>query len=409
MSESSQFANYSNTVQRLADSVSQEEPREEQVTDDAANFEQQFLIGAALHAKIKATDKFVSMIKKSKKVQDTIGKSKDEVERLARKGFQDAKGRVQQAAKSLQERVVPPDVTPPAPPPVTTPPAAPAAPEPAAPEPPTPPTPAGEPEGDFKQLESLKEQAEETRDATNAAKQAADEEVENSTADFAASRTAAATAKQVSEDALRKSVTTAGGRVTTDATNARRAAIAAEKNRALQESRNEKALSEQSRLGDQAVQDTSAAERAGQDLENAKEAARTEQQSQEAADAARAAQQSQATADAARAAQQSQQASAEASDADQVSRSAGSDLADAAQAEKEATEAARLAKLAAAERDAKDVEEVSTATDEADPLGFLVTAAAAAATQLIGRKIKAHEMQTSGVSIPLSYTSTMGA
>ena len=125
MSESSQFANYSNTVQRLADSVSQEEPREEQVTDDAANFEQQFLIGAALHAKIKATDKFVSMIKKSKKVQDTIGKSKDEVERLARKGFQDAKGRVQQAAKSLQDRVVPPEVTPPAPPPVTTPPAAP--------------------------------------------------------------------------------------------------------------------------------------------------------------------------------------------------------------------------------------------------------------------------------------------
>ena len=86
MSESSAFANYSNTVQRLSDSVDQEQPREEQITNDAANFEQQFLIGAALHAKVKATEKFVSMLKKSKTVRDTIGKSKEEVERLARLG-----------------------------------------------------------------------------------------------------------------------------------------------------------------------------------------------------------------------------------------------------------------------------------------------------------------------------------
>ena len=72
-------------------------------------------------------------------------------------------------------------------------------------------------------------------------------------------------------------------------------------------------------------------------------------------------------------------------------------------------EASKLAKLTRAESAAEDVEKASAVSDEAGPLGFLITAAAAAATQLIGRKIKAHTMQTEGHFIPLGYTSTVGA
>jgi len=355
MSESAQFANYSNTVQRLADSVNQEEPREEQITNDAANFEQQFLIGAALHAKVKATEKFVSLLKKSKTVKKAVGKSKDEIERLARKGLQTAKN----VAQNLQDKVAPPTTTPPPPPP---------------PPPTQPPNP-----DDLEPLENAKADAEATRDATNAAKEAADEEVSNSAADLAAARTSETVAKQVADKALQDSVRDNAGRITTDTTNARRAALAAEQTRIAQEARNAEAISEQSRLSQLAEQHASTAERAGEDLRNA-------QQSQEAAAAAR-------DADAAA------RAGPVASDAD----------AAAAEAAREAEEAEKLARLQKGETAARDIEESSAVSDEADPIGFLVTAAAAAATQLIGRKIKAHEMQVEGHAIPLSYTSTIGA
>lgn len=67
MSESSAFANYSNTTQALRNAVDQSGATTEQITNDKANFEQQFLIGASLMAKGKATEKFVALLKKSKK------------------------------------------------------------------------------------------------------------------------------------------------------------------------------------------------------------------------------------------------------------------------------------------------------------------------------------------------------
>ena len=70
----------------------------------------------------------------------------------------------------------------------------------------------------------------------------------------------------------------------------------------------------------------------------------------------------------------------------------------------------RPSKAAKAAKAAKDVEEATAATDEADPVGFLVTAAAAAATQLIGRKIRAHVLETSNIQPSrVTYSSTLGA
>lgn len=357
MSESSAFANYTNTVQRLADSVTQEQPRTEQITDDAKNFEQQFIIGGSLHAKIKASEKLVGLLKKSKTVRDKVGQTKDEIERLAKKGFDSAREQVKATVRNIQNRVVPKpaDSTPPPPPPQ--PPAA----------------------DDLKPLEDAKRAAENQRDITNAAKEAANEEVENSTADLAAARTSERVAKQVAEDALQKSISSEAGRISTDTVNARKAALAAEKNRIAADARVNNALQEQSRLEQLAVQHTSTAERAGEDL---------------------------------RRAQQSQSAARQLKDAD-AARRAGPVAADAedeaAAAAKETQEAARLARLTKAESVAEDIEGASIVSDEADPIGFLVTAAAAAATQIIGRKIKAHEMITEGIKIPLSYTSTIGA
>jgi hypothetical protein len=62
----SQFVNYSNTTQRLKDSVNQLNPTSEQITDDKKNFEQQFFIGLALASKVKATDMAVKLLKNSK-------------------------------------------------------------------------------------------------------------------------------------------------------------------------------------------------------------------------------------------------------------------------------------------------------------------------------------------------------
>lgn len=357
MSESSAFANYSNTVQQLTNSVDQEQPTTRQVTDNAKQFESEFLVGAALTAKTKATEKFVGMIRKSKTVKKAIGKSKDEIERLAKKGFQDARQQVKDQVSRLQNRVVPKPTDSTPPPPQSQPPAP----------------------DDLKPLEDAKEAADKQLDATNKAKQLADDEVENSAADAEAARDTEATAKQVSKKALSDAVKSNDGAIGSDVTNARLASIEATKNRIAQEARSEKAISEQTRIEQQVAQHTSDAERAGADLRNA-------QESQEAASAASSAQ----------------------SIADAGGVGANAD-ADAEAAAKEAEEAARIAKLAKAEKAAKDVEEASVAEDEADPIGFLVTAAAAAATQLIGRKIQAQHQVSTGVKIPLSYTSTPGA
>ena len=348
MSETSAFANYSNTVQRLSSSVDQEQPTKRQISNDAATFEQEFLIGAALHAKVKSTEKLVGLFKNSKSVQNAVGRTKEQIEDLARKGFENARREATKAAQALQDRVVPPAVGQPAVNPNT-----------------------------LKPLKKAAKREEKKRLKAQDDKDAAGEEVDNSAADLDAARTAEATAKGVSEQADADAVGSVSGQIKTDAAGAKDALTAATKNRIVQENRSAKAIRQNTAREQELAQQTSTAERAGADLKIATDA-------QDAAKAA--------------------------ADADDVQRGgADADAADAADAAKDAEEAARIAKLSKIEQDTKDVEEASAASDEADPLGFLITAGAAIATQLIGRKIKAHEMQTTGHDIPLSYTSTLGA
>ena len=56
-----------------------------------------------------------------------------------------------------------------------------------------------------------------------------------------------------------------------------------------------------------------------------------------------------------------------------------------------------------------DIEKASAETSEADPLGLIVTAIAAVATQIIGRKIKAHENLVSPPVPPTTFSATLGA
>jgi len=97
----SAFANYSNTVQELRDSVSQLDPTESQITDDKKNFEQQFLIGASLMAKAKTTDQLVKLFKKSKTINSLKGKGEEELRKLVRSG----QDRATDLAKKLKAKV----------------------------------------------------------------------------------------------------------------------------------------------------------------------------------------------------------------------------------------------------------------------------------------------------------------
>ena len=119
MSESSAFANYSNTAQQLRNQVDQAGATQTQITDDAKNFEQQFLIGAALAAKVKAVDKFTSLLKKSKTIQSLKGKGED----AARKIAKSAQDRANGVAKDLASKIK--GVTQPEAPPVLNPSASP--------------------------------------------------------------------------------------------------------------------------------------------------------------------------------------------------------------------------------------------------------------------------------------------
>jgi len=101
MSGSSAFANYSNTTQQLSNSISQLAPTTKQITDDKTNFEQQFLIGASLMAKAKATDKLAGLFKKSKTIDSLKGKAEGEIRKVAKS----AQDRAEGLAKDLVNKV----------------------------------------------------------------------------------------------------------------------------------------------------------------------------------------------------------------------------------------------------------------------------------------------------------------
>jgi len=350
MSESSAFANYSNTAQQLRNQVDQAGASETQITDDAKNFEQQFLIGAALAAKVKAVDKFTSLLKKSKTIQSLKGKGEDAARKLAKS----AQDRADGVAKDLANKIK--GVTQPEPPPTLNPSASPdnldilkdAADK-----------ASSKVEETTKALEDANNKMIDTRDAiktTNEARDAAEQVVERNSARAVQQAGGPIRASQQIDDAVaRKTLNDA--RSAADSSQA--AADAAEQ--------------ERNNLADQLVQHKSDAEQAAQDVKNA---------AQSGVDSEAAAAESAAT---------------------NVSR-----------VEKVAQDSQKALKIEKDLKIAKDVEDGSEATSEADPLGLVVAGIAAIATQIIGRKIKAHEeVMQGGVGanvIPnLNYSSTLGA
>ena len=69
MSQSSAFANYSNSAQALKSSIDQLGETDKQTTDDAKQFEAEYLTGIAVATKTKFVDGVVALFKKSKAVK----------------------------------------------------------------------------------------------------------------------------------------------------------------------------------------------------------------------------------------------------------------------------------------------------------------------------------------------------
>ena len=69
MSQSQRFANYSNSSQALKSSVDQLAETDQQTTDDAKQFEAEYLTGIAVASKTKFVDGVVGLLKKSKRIK----------------------------------------------------------------------------------------------------------------------------------------------------------------------------------------------------------------------------------------------------------------------------------------------------------------------------------------------------
>lgn len=104
MSESRAFANYSNTTRQLQSGAEQQQQGRtvEDTLNDAANFEQQFLIGMAVHQKAKVGDQLQKAFKGSKKLQDATGLSEDDLSSIAKGDFS---GVTTKIAKATSEKL----------------------------------------------------------------------------------------------------------------------------------------------------------------------------------------------------------------------------------------------------------------------------------------------------------------
>lgn len=350
MSESSAFANYSNTAQQLRNQVDQAGATQTQITDDAKNFEQQFLIGAALAAKVKAVDKFTSLLKKSKTIQSLKGKGEDAARKLAKSAQDRANGVAEDLANKIKGVA----------------------------QPQAPPTlnPSASPDN----LDLLKDVADKASTKVEQTTQAL-EDANNKMIDTRdAVRTAYETrdaAESVVESNSTRAVQQAGGRIRAsqqiDDAVARKTLNDARTGVDKSEAAADAAEQERNNLADQLVQHKSDAEQAAQDVKNVVQ-----------------------------------------SGTDAEAASAESAAANVSRVAKAAQDSEKALKIEKDLKIAKDVEDGSEATSEADPLGLVVAGIAAIATQIIGRKIKAHEeIMSGGVGanvIPnLSYSSTLGA
>lgn len=412
MSESSAFANYSNTTQQLRNAIDQDGASTEQITDDKANFEQQFLIGASLMAKGKATEAFVGLLKKSKNLKALRGKTEDAVKKLA----QSAQDRAESVSKELLNKVTGPSTT----------------------------------SSDLDNLIGERDEATATRDATRISGVEADTELASAREGLAtATREAAAgdIEKSFTEDTSQ--FTRAGAdadKVLQTAAEKARDAIPqsrikdddpknmrTEPNPDYEQAANKAAeaaeTAKRSEAGAKVAQEAgNAAKTASAEQQAALETATTRNAAAEASSSALSdtLKEHEAIATEAENAVRTEQAATAAASsrvatdeqiAKQTLQPSAEDAAEAAAgaAAKGVTEAERLAKLEKEAKVAKDTEEAATASEGGgDVAGFVVAGLAALATQFIGRKIKAHENIAvggvgAGVIPKLNFSSTLGA
>ncbi|CAI8391740.1 MAG: Uncharacterised protein [Owenweeksia sp. TMED14] len=88
MSQSREFANQSNISQQLEGEIGgQRGASERDIFNDAQSFEQQFLIGTAVHQKAKFVEGVSKIFKKSKKLKDITGLSDDDLDNIAKGDF----------------------------------------------------------------------------------------------------------------------------------------------------------------------------------------------------------------------------------------------------------------------------------------------------------------------------------
>jgi len=450
MSESSAFANYSNTSQMLKNAVDNSGITTEQITDDKANFEQQFLIGASLMAKGKATEKLVGLFKKSKNIKSLAGKSEEAINKLARSAQERAKG----LSKELINKVtgVEPETT------LT-----------------EPETTLTEPI-DLAPLQTEQQTAETARDAANTARDQAqtakdtgDLEVTRTSDNLKAAQKAVddddgvadlerdagaakrlvkgnKAAQKVAEDQVDKSPEQEIVKMSDGGLRPKTSEEYLQRVKELEDARNDTNDSiEASDAADKALvrgrvasaEKQSALEKANtekvqaemdqEDLSTELAARETEASSRETA-----ANEAKAATDAARQSnvvRPTPEATPEATPELAAGESPNALVTavrdrtlenpsidnEVSAATKAARDAERLSKLERDAKIAKDAEEGATASEAGDgPVGFLLAAAAAVATQIIGRRIKAHEnINAGGVGagiVPrLNYSSTIGA
>lgn len=358
MSGSSAFANYSNTSQQLSDSISQLKPTSTQITNDKANFEQQFLIGAALAAKMKATDKFVGLFKKSKAISSLKGKAEGEIRNLA----ESAQSRANEVANNLVNKIkgVKPTDAPPQPPPPVNPSTSP---------------------DDLDTLKDLSDAANKKVADTSKALEKAENEMVDSRAAVKDAYDTRDAAQAIVESNTQRAVSQAGGTIRqsqqiADA-NARKTLNDAQNQIESQEERARVAEQSRNDLAEQLQQHQNTAEQAAKDV--------------------------------ARASSEETDASAVASKAAQAEKIASGIEKTAVDSEKAIKVTKDLEDGEKALKVTSDIEKASVETSEADPLGLIVTAIAAVATQIIGRKIKAHENLVSPPVPPTTFSATLGA
>ena len=322
MSGSSAFANYSNTTQQLSNTITQPPPTTEQITNDKANFEQQFLIGASLMAKGKATEKLGGLFKRSK----TILKNKTEAQ--IKKIAQSAQDRGGDVSKKLASKIkgVKPETEPPS--------------------------------DNLGQVKGLADDANKVVNKTAKDLENANNDMIDARSDVADAYDTRDAANALVDANKARSVAQAGGpvrqsqqvsdSVDRDALNDARTGVeqAELRSQAAEDTRNS--------ISEKLTQQQNTAQNAAQDVRNA------------------------------------------GGEIDEVAE-------DALRAEKIAKDTEEGIKVV------KDVDKGLEATSEFDPLGLVVAGVAAIATQIIGRKIKAHQ-NTISASIPKAgFSATLGA